>query len=410
MNNIFIRAYTKVSVVFDKARTTIVQMRKSRFVSTARSRYTRVVRLSQPHIEKINERLDIALSKRMSLSDQTFLAKRLSFLTNAGIPLVESLSILHEQARGRGQKVMLNQIIRDTSGGQSLSRSFAKYPKIFSDFAVHIIRVGETSGTLSKNLEYLATELKKRHALRRKVIGAFVYPIIVSIATIGITAFLMVYLFPKIIPIFDSLHTKLPITTRIVIAVSNAVTEHGSTILLATFALVVVFVFSERRIRAFRYFVHRTILRMPLFGKMIRYYNVANGSRTLGILLKSGLKLSEALPIVAETTRNLAYREQFVVLGEAIYRGELISRHLRAHREYFPDIFGNLVAVGERSGSLSDTLIYLSELYESEVDDFTKNISTMLEPALMVFMGLLVGFIAISIITPIYGITQNLHG
>jgi type II secretory pathway component PulF len=163
-----------------------------------------------------------------------------------------------------------------------------------------------------------------------------------------------------------------------------------------------------KRSKKFHIMFDKFAMKMPLFGAIIQYYNVANASRTLGLLLKSGIRLSEALPITAETTRNLVYRQEFYALGEAVNRGEKISTHLRRRTKYFPDVFGHMVAVGERSGTLSDTLVYLSQLYDAEVDEFTKNLSTLIEPALMMCMGILVGFIAVSIITPIYGITQNL--
>ena len=360
-------------------------------------------------LDSLRDRMDEMGATRMSLRDQTFFSKRLSFLISAGVPVVECLHILKDQARSRGHSIMLSRIIADASNGQSLAKSFGKFPKIFSEFSLHIIRVGETSGTLSQNLGYLSNELKKRQALRRKVIGAFIYPAIVTVAMLGITVFLMVYLFPKILPIFASLNAKLPFTTRTVIALSDFFRLHGILIVLAIVALSAGYALSLRHVRPFRSLMHRAMLRVPGFGMMIQYYNVANASRTLGLLLKSGLTLSEALPITSQTSTNLAYRREFAILGEAVLRGEKISTHLTKQRALFPDIFGHMIAVGERSGSLAETLVYLSELYEAEVDDFTKNLSTLVEPALMVMMGVLVGFIAVSIITPIYGITQNLH-
>ena len=377
----------------------------SRALSHANQRLPR----SKGTFDVLRDRFDQMAATHMSLREQTFFAKRLSFLVSAGVPILECLHILREQARSRGHCLMLDRIIADAASGQSLAKSFAKFPKIFSEFSLHIIRVGETSGTLSQNLAYLSSELKKKQALRRKVFGAFMYPAIVTVATLGITIFLMIYLFPKIMPIFASLNAKLPWTTRAVIAVSDAILHHGVVMLLAIGIFIIFYAISLRTIGSFKFFVHRTILRIPGFGLMIQYYNVANASRTLGLLLKSGLKLSEALPITSDTTANLVYRKQFALLGEAVLRGEKISTYLRKRRDLFPDIFGNMVAVGEKSGSLSDTLVYLSELYDAEVDDFTKNLSTLVEPALMVIMGVLVGFIAVSIITPIYGITQNLH-
>lgn len=357
-----------------------------------------------------NQLLVVLQESKFSLKDQVFFAKRLSFLINAGVTAVDGLHVLREQAVAKSHARVLDLILIDVKNGQSLAKSFAKFPKMFSNFSVHLIKVGESSGTLSQNLEYLAEELKKKHLLRRKVIGAFVYPALITVATLGITAFLMLYLFPKIIPILTSLRATLPLSTRMVMSISVFFQHWGLLVIGLLVTFIVSFVVAIHRSERLRMVFDRMLIRLPIIGMMIQYYNIANLSRTLGLLLKSGVRLPEALPIVADTTGNLVYKRECKNLSEVVDRGENISSYVRKNRKIFPDIFSHMVAVGEKSGTLSKTLTYLSEMYESEVEDFTKNLSTLIEPALMIFMGLLVGFVAISIITPIYSITQNLHG
>jgi type IV pilus assembly protein PilC len=351
----------------------------------------------------------VRMSPRFSLKEQSLFMKRLAFLINANVSLIEGLHILHSQARTRSHGRMLEQIIGDTQNGQSLAKSFSKFPRVFGQFSIHIIKVGESSGSLSLNLNYLADEMRKRQALRRKVVGAFIYPALISTATLAITGFLMVYLFPKIMPIFTSLHMTLPLTTRIVMGISNFLVAWGLEVIVVALLLSVGLMVALKRSHFIHYQFDRVVLKLPIIGNVMQYYNLANASRTLGLLLKSGVTLREALPITADTTKHLVYKRQFIALTEVVNRGEKISTHLLRNRSLFPNIFSHLVAVGERSGKLSESLVYLSELYDNEVDDFTKNLSTLIEPALMIFMGLVVGFIAVSIITPIYGITQNLH-
>jgi len=347
-------------------------------------------------------------SPRFSLKEQTFFAQRLAFLINAGLPIVDALHILREQSRSKAHNKVFDQIIDLTSSGQALSKSFERFPKIFGQFAIHIIRVGETSGSLSQNLQYLADELKKRHALRRKVVGALVYPAFITIATLGITLLLTVFIFPKILPIFSSLNVPLPATTRAVIWLSVFLSQWGLFLLLGIIVAVILSAQIIKRSEIIHYYYDSLLLRIPYAGKMIRYYNVANATRTLGLLLKSGSRLSESLLITADTTPNLVYRREFIELANVVDRGERMSVYLLEKQHYFPDILAQMIAVGEKSGSLSETLVYLSELYEAEVEEFTKNLSSMIEPVLMIIMGVMVGFIAISIITPIYGITQHL--
>ncbi len=346
---------------------------------------------------------------RLSIKDQTFFVKRLSFLIKAGIPMRESLLMIREQTHKKGYASILDSIISNISNGQRLSTSLGKFKNTFGEFTINIIGFGEQSGILSENLEYIADELKKRHALRKKIISASVYPIIVTLATIGIVVFLMVFLFPKILPIFASLKYELPLSTRIVIFISKFISNWGIVLFFALVALLIAFFITLKKSEKFAFYFDVFLMKLPIIGKIIRDYNMANFTRTMGLLLRSGITMGEALPIAATTTPNLVYRKEYKMLSGVVNRGSKISTHLGKNRDLFPDIVMQIVSVGEHSGNLSNSLIYLSEMYEAEIDDFTKNLSSMVEPILMIIMGLLVGFIAISIITPIYGITQHLN-
>lgn len=377
------------------------------FVSNISSKF-------KPKEEKKNKGVIDRMKKisfvRMKDKDLTFFVKRLSFLTKAGIPILDSLHMIREQTSGKGYARILDSVISDVSNGQYLSTSLAKYKHLFGDFSINIISFGESTGILSENLEYLADELKKRQILRKKIIGAFIYPIVVTLATFGITGFLMIYLFPKIMPVFSSLHIKLPLSTRIVIFLSTFITNNGMAIIATLLSLIIIFAILLKKNTTFHFYFDKLIMKIPFIGNIIRAYNLANATRTMGLLLKSGLIISDALPITEKTTTNLVYKKEFHNITETVNRGDRISSYLKTRRSLFPDVLSQIISVGERSGNLSNSLIYLSELYETEVDDFTKNISSLIEPVMMIVMGVLVGFIAISIITPIYSITQNLHG
>ena len=323
--------------------------------------------------------------------------------------MLESLEMIKEQTRVKGHMAILDSVIDDVSNGQYLSTSLGKFRNMFGDFSINVIAFGESTGMLSENLEYLADELKKKNALKKKVIGAFVYPAVVTLATLGITGFLMIYLFPKIMPVFTSLHITLPLSTRIVIFVSNFLIHDGFLFVLFLILCVVAFIVALRKVPTFHFYFDTFIMKIPAIGVVVKNYNLANATRTMGLLLKGGITLGETLQITAKVSGNLVYKEQFYAMTEFTDRGERLSVFLSGKRDLFPDVLTQIISVGERSGNLSNSLIYLSELYESEVDEFTKNISSLVEPVLMTLMGLHVGFIAISIITPIYSITQNLH-
>lgn len=346
---------------------------------------------------------------RFSIKEQTLFAKRMSFLVKAGVPLVDSLSLIRNQTKSKSKGRIFDKVIHDVNNGQFLATSLGKHRHLFSNFAVNLIRVGEESGILSQNLAYLADELHKKDILRRKVVGALIYPIVITLATFGITGILTMYIFPKIMPIFGSLHVTLPLSTRMLIATSDFLRLYSIWLMLAVIAGLVGFAIINHHVKAVRFFWHRSMLSIPIFGGMAKSYNLANFCRTLGLLLKSGVHLADAMIMIAETTNNLAYRKSFENVAASIIKGEPMSRQLGRDQNLFPDILPHMVAVGEATGSLSTTLLYLSELYEGDVDDLTKNLSSAIEPVLMIVMGLLVGFIAISIISPIYAITENIQ-
>jgi type IV pilus assembly protein PilC len=359
-------------------------------------------------LANISQRQDYKnLFLRFSLQDQILFAKRLSLLVKAGVPILEGLRMLKAQAVTKSAKTIYSELIKDVENGQSISQSMARFPKIFSEFVTNIIQVGEHSGTLQENLTYLAVELQKKQALRRKVISSLVYPILIVLATFGITGLLTVFIFPKILPIFKSVNFPLPWTTRLLIFVSNFILHDWYYILLAALILVVALVLLMRNTKI-RFIVHRGILMVPILGKLLQGYYMANFCRTLGILLKSDVPIVKAISITADSVSNMAYKKELHEISVKVTEGGKMSTHMSGKARLFPPILSQMVTVGESTGHLSSSLMFLAELYESEVDELTKNLTTVLEPLLMVFMGVLVGFVAISIITPIYGITQHI--
>jgi type II secretory pathway component PulF len=347
--------------------------------------------------------------RRFPLKEQIFFIKRLSFLVKAGVPLMECIDIITKQTRSPERAKLYQAVSDDLASGQYLATSLGKMKRGFSDFAINIIRVGETSGILTQNLNYLAEELTKQSTLKRKVLGALVYPAFITVATLGVTSLITVYIFPKIMPIFTSLNVELPITTRVLIAVSLYLREWGLLTLGGVAVVIVGFFLARAYAPAVRAATDRSLLSIPLAGRIARGYNLANFTRTLGLMLRSGVPVTEAMEVAAETTPNLVYRAAYERVTEGIIKGESVSQGLAREGALFPDLLTHMVAVGETTGSLSNTLTYLSELYETEVDELTKNLSTSIEPILMIVMGLLVGLIAVSVITPIYEITQHLN-
>lgn len=345
---------------------------------------------------------------KMNKEQQILFFKRMTFLIKAGLSIVESLNNVKEQSPIKNLPI-INSLIEDVSSGKKFSASLQKFPKTFNEFTVNIIDFGESSGTLSQNLEYLTEELIKRKGARKKIVNALIYPAIVSISTLFITVFLISYLFPKIVPVFQSMNIKLPITTRVVIQLSEIIKNNGIYILFGLFITISIFAYFLKHNKKFNYITNYSLLKIPIIGKVLKIYNISGFSRTLGLLLQGGMTLSDALPIAQKTTSNIVYKEEINQITFFSNNGENISSYIKTRSNIFPQEVSAILYAGEKSGNLSESLIYLSRNYELEIDDFTKNLSNLIEPIMMVLVGLLVGLIAVSIISPIYSITQNLQ-
>lgn len=345
---------------------------------------------------------------RLSLHEKELFIKRLGYLLKAGVPILQSLAMVQEQTRSGLQKKIIDSLVESVKNGKALHIGLLSFRKIFGDFVINVVRIGEETGRLPQNLEYLAEELKKRRLLKRKIVSAFVYPAFIAFVTLIVTVFLIVFIFPKILPILSSLNVPLPFTTRALIWLSHFLGSYWFYVILAVIFLIII-TSLLLRIKKVSLFINRIIPSVPVIGKLLQYYQIANVCRTLGVLLQSGVALIESLKITAETTPNPVYRQALERLEADVLTGKKISTQFRNFPRYFPVLIPQMLTIGEATGKLSESFFYLAEFYETELDEMTKNLSNVLEPILMIFMGVIVGTVVISIITPIYGITQHLN-
>lgn len=343
----------------------------------------------------------------MSLQERILLYNRLSLYLRSGIPIRDALGFMRDSAKRGASRRILGDIDDAVLHGTSLAAALGVFSKAFPVFETRLIEIGERSGSLSQNLAYLASLLARRRTLARKIRSALMYPGIIVIGTIGVTAFLLLYAFPKIMPIFRGLQTPLPFATRMLIGMSDGMAAHGWAILTGMLIVVVIAVLLMRHSFVRRH-TERIALRLPLLGALTRAYNLALISRTLATLLASGVPLILALTLVGNGVQSGSYRVALLATGERVRDGRRFSSELKEHSWLFPHTFVELVAAGESTGSLSGSLDTAAQVYEEDLDEGTHTLTTLLEPVLMIAMGLLVGGIAMAIISPIYGITQNI--
>ncbi len=345
----------------------------------------------------------------LSTQEQILFAKRLSFLIEAEIPLTETLRIIENQTSSKRAKRLFHDIGDDISSGNYLHTSLQKYLNIFGELTINLIKVGENTGSLAYNLRYLVDELTKSYLLRSKIRSALIYPFFIVLATLGVTGFLTIFIFPKIMPLFISLSIELPFTTRALLATSTFLSNWGIQSLICFVALIIIFQYVKKRQSGVRRAWDRLILLVPICGTLSRTYNCASFCRTFGLLLQSGIPYTEALATTAQTLPNSVYRNICADIARRSTRGEHVSTQLEHYNDLFPEMLVHLIAVGERTGRLNETLLYLNRFYEEELDEKTRNLSTTIEPVLLIVMGLFVGTIATAIISPIYEITKNMQ-
>ncbi len=343
-----------------------------------------------------------------SAKDRIIFCKRLSFMVGAGVPILQSLKLLSKQAKANKQKKVFGGILKDVSGGHYLHLAIKKHLPELGEYGINIIKVGELSGKLGQNLNYLSEDLKKKHELQRKVLGAMFYPAFIVVSTFFMVIVLTVFIFPKVLPIFTSLNMPLPLSTKILIFVSQLILTHGVWVFLFLFISALTFYATYKKNVRFERLVERCFFSFPVVGRINKLYFISQISRTLGVLLEAGMRLDEAVLICASTTRSLLYKKSLKSLYDYVLRGGKVSGYLATENKLFGESVADMVAVGEASGNLSATFLYVSNMYEAELEDLAKNLSSALEPFLIVLMGFMVGFVAVSIITPIYSITQKL--
>lgn len=360
-------------------------------------------------IQKITKRAgflgrDISIGSA-SPAQVSIVAKQLAVMLRAGLTIQESLVIARDSSRSK-LKSILSSILVSITAGQKFSRALETYPHIFSGLFVNAVRAGETSGTLVENLEQLAVQLHKDQELISKIRGAMIYPLVVLVAAFFLGMGLAFFILPQITPLFERLNVELPITTKIIIWASKQIQANGIFIFLGIIGGIASLTTLIRQ-KWMQPITHGILLRIPILSPLTKQANLARFSRTLGTLLGSGLTIDEALSILVTTMDNYYYKQALAKVQRLVTRGSKLSINLDEYEWLFPKLVTRMVGVGEESGKLNETLLFLAEYYEAELDTSAKSLATAIEPLLLVGIGLFVGFLALSIITPIYEITGN---
>ncbi len=344
---------------------------------------------------------------KAALLDKIMIAKHLAIMLRVGMALNEALESISDQTTSKKMKMIIEQVTTNVNNGQTLAASLAMYPKIFNGIFIGMVKVGEASGTLERNLEYIANELEKDYDLTRKVKAAMLYPVIVLSATLILGTGLTIFILPKIVDMFETFKLDLPLTTKIFLGVANFLVDYGIYLLIIiVVGMILLRIMSKNK--KFKPFFHKIYLKIPIFKKIIKDLNLARLTRSLAILLKSGVTINESLEIATMAVGNVQYEKILRDSMVKVKKGTPLATAI-SHEEYIPSMVNKMIAVGEKTGKLEESLLYLADYYEEEVDNTTKNISTVIEPILLIVIGLVLGFLAVAIISPIYQFTGQLQ-
>ncbi len=334
-------------------------------------------------------------------------SRQLATMVDSGIPISQSLDVLAEQIEDKHFGRTIKKIRDDIEAGGNLSEAVAKHPRIFSDFFINMIRAGESSGRLDEILERVASHLEKINTLQGKVRASLFYPAFVSVMAFAITTFLLVVIVPKFKDIFTSLGGQLPLPTRILLGVSEFMGKYLAAEVIVCVILAILFRWYISTPEGRRW-LDRTILGFPVIGKLMRKVVIARFARTLATLVKSGVPILGSLEIVAKTSGNKIVEQAVLAARSSIKEGENIADPL-THSKVFPAMVTRMISVGEKTGELEKMLMKIGDFYESEVDASITALTSLIEPLVIAFLGVIIGGIVIALFLPIFKLSTLVH-
>jgi len=333
--------------------------------------------------------------------DRILLVRNLSATIKAGLNILESLDILITDATKKLIKKFLSQAKFNLQKGQPLSATFVQFKKYFPPVFVGLVKAGEASGRLGENLDELSRYLIKEYNLRKKIRTALAYPVILLIGSIGVITMLLLFVLPRLAKSFQMSKVELPFITKTLVSISKIFTFSPLLDLAVAVGLIWFFIYFRKTFLGRRFFL-KLLLKIPIARDLVKKVALVRFTRTFGGLMASGITVIEALDISAEAVSNETYKRIILDSKEQVKAGVPLSRIFKNHSDFFPHLLLNMMAVGERTGTLEHILKTFSDFYEEEVDDTLKDLTTFLEPLLLLFMGLVIGVIALSILLPIY--------
>ncbi|HVE78912.1 MAG TPA: type II secretion system F family protein [Gemmatimonadaceae bacterium] len=382
------------------ARTQQGELKNGQMEAKSRDEVVAQLRRQRQVVVKVDEQTKRKSGGSISMRDIVIFTRQFSTMINAGLPLVQALDILSKQSENKALQEVTKQVVFDVESGNTVADALRKHPKAFSDLYVNMVAAGEAGGILDTILMRLATFMEKNDALIRKVKGAAIYPaVIMSVAAIAI-AVLLIFVIPVFESMFASVNLTLPLPTRIVVGMSRFLTGYWWAVLVGMIATVYLFINYYKTANG-RLVIDRLMLKAPVLGDVLRKSAVSRFTRTLGTLISSGVSILEGLEITAKTAGNRVIQDAIMASRASIAGGDTISAPL-AKSQVFPPMVISMIAVGEQTGGLDEMLSKIADFYDEEVDAAVSGLLALMEPVMIVVLGVVVGGMVVAMYLPIF--------
>jgi type IV pilus assembly protein PilC len=342
----------------------------------------------------------LGLGSKVRSADLSTFTRQFATMINAGLPILQCLQTLREQVTKENFAKIISQVADNVEGGKTLAEALSKHPKVFNPLYVHMVEAGELGGMLDAILQRLAVYLEKTNTLKRKIRGALVYPILISLVALGGTIFMLTSIVPTFAKLFEEFGGTLPLPTQVVLAISN-VLQQSFLFILGFLIVLVLGVRYFYRTENGRYKIDSLLLKLPVFGSLLRKSAISRFSRTLGTLLSSGVAILDSLSITAKTAGNMVVQVAVNSARDRIAEGQTISEPLK-DSGVFPPMVTQMVAIGEKTGELDNMLAKVADFYDEQVDAAVAALTSVLEPIIVIFMGVVVGGILVAMYLPMF--------
>lgn len=344
--------------------------------------------------------LRIKFFERTNPKDMVFLSRQLSVMISAGLPLVKALGVLSKQTSKPYLRGVINSVAEDVRGGARFSSALAKHPKVFDDFYINMVRAGETAGKLDEVLNYLTNEIEKNFDLISKLKGAMIYPAFVMVAVAGVMVLMFTFVIPQLTGILKEAGVDLPLPTKILIAVSEF-SQNYFIFIIIVFIAFLVFLRVLLKTKAGKMIWNRILIRLPVFGPLFQKVYLIRFTRSLSTLIVGGIPISSGLKIVAGVVGNVVYKNTIMGAVVDVEEGRSISSSF-LNVPHIPKMLSHLMAIGEQTGRLDEVLEKIADFYSREVENILAKLVTLLEPMIIIFLGVVVGGMVAAIILPMY--------